>query len=308
MFAPIRPISVLYLKLRKLLWEAEFIPLVGSNKLLPEAELIPFVGTNKLLQGEQHISFQGSLELFLHMKLSSVMANNPLYRHSLKSQIKVEIYHWLCQQICRLQERTHTRCEKYDPFTQFSKAVRSKSKCMFYHWLIHFVELSESNTSVNIATQALSCENAKLKLQHTSMRSTVRPISRTAKVVKRKRNEREPSRINVKEMLALLRKRSVRKKVKSFLCSSFPKTSKLVDISKNFKTWLVIYTERTDTFFSKYFCNAVKKEKYRRGHCCKNRWSKRSLALYLSSHCKSKCPSSKSGTRTSGVQRKCQIF
>ena len=88
------------------------------------------------------------------------------------------------KQICRLQERTSTRCEKYDPFTQFSKAVRSKSKCMFYHWPIHFVELSESsNISANIATSALSCENARLKLQRTSVRSTVWPISRNAKVV-----------------------------------------------------------------------------------------------------------------------------
>ena len=144
-----------------------------------------------------------------------------------------------CKQICRLQERTCTRCEKYDPFTKCSKAVRSKNKFMFYQWPIHFVELSESNTSVNIATQALSCENAKLKLQSTSVsfsvRSTVRPISRTAKVVKRKRNDREPSRINVRNVLPLLRKRSMRKKVKVFLRSSFPKTSKLVDISKNFK-------------------------------------------------------------------------
>ena len=43
----------------KLLWEAEFITLVGSNKLLREAELISLVGTDKLFREEQHIPFRG---------------------------------------------------------------------------------------------------------------------------------------------------------------------------------------------------------------------------------------------------------
>ena len=149
----------------KLLREAELIPLVGINKLLREAELIPLVGTNKLLREEQHISFQGRLELFLETKLSSVMANKepfvpPLAKISDQGR-NLPLASSTCKQICRLQERKRTRCEKYDPFTQFSKTVRSKSKCMFYHWPIHFMELNESNTSVIIATctQNVSCEN-----------------------------------------------------------------------------------------------------------------------------------------------------
>ena len=89
MFAPMSQFEV-----TKILREAEFISLVGNNKLPREAELIPLVGTNKLLREEEHISFQGGLELFLETKLSS---DNPLYLHSLKSQMKVGIYRWLCQ-------------------------------------------------------------------------------------------------------------------------------------------------------------------------------------------------------------------
>lgn len=70
------------------------------------------------------------------------------------------------------------------------------------------------------------------------------------KANRRRRRDREPSRIPVKKILNGLKKKTLRKGIQTFVRQHFPRTSFISKLCKDYKTWNLWYN--TDKFYSKY--------------------------------------------------------
>ena len=82
----------------------------------------------------------------------------------------------------------------------------------------------------------------------------------------RRKRDWEPSRIPVKRILNVLRKKKNRKKVQLFVRKTIPNSSFITCLSQNYKTWQLRYN--SDNFYSKYACNMkVQKSITRQKHC-----------------------------------------
>ena len=91
---------------------------------------------------------------------------------------------------------------------------------------------------------------------------------------RRRKRDREPSRIPLKRILKVLNKKKYRKKVQLFVRQSIPKSSFITNLSQNHKIWQLWYNR--DTFYSKYAFNMkTHKCKMRQKHCscCNNKSS-----------------------------------
>ena len=83
---------------------------------------------------------------------------------------------------------------------------------------------------------------------------------------RRRKRDREPSRIPLKRILKVLNKKKYRKKVQLFVRQSIPKSSFITNLSQNHKIWQLWYNR--DTFYSKYAFNMkTHKCKMRQKHC-----------------------------------------
>ena len=83
---------------------------------------------------------------------------------------------------------------------------------------------------------------------------------------RRRKRDREPSRIPLKRILKVLNKKKFRKKVQLFVRQSIPKSSFITNLSENHKMWRLWYNR--DTFYSKYAFNMkTQKCKMRQKHC-----------------------------------------
>ena len=83
---------------------------------------------------------------------------------------------------------------------------------------------------------------------------------------RRRKRDREPSRIPLKRILKVLNKKKFRKKVQLFVRQSIPKTSFITNLSENHKIWRLWYNR--DTFYSKYAFNMnTQKCNMRQKHC-----------------------------------------
>ena len=83
---------------------------------------------------------------------------------------------------------------------------------------------------------------------------------------RRRKRDREPSRIPLKRILKVLNKKKYRKKVQLFVRQSIPKSSFITNLSQNHKIWRLWYNR--DTFYSKYAFNMkTQKCKMRQKHC-----------------------------------------
>ena len=83
---------------------------------------------------------------------------------------------------------------------------------------------------------------------------------------RRRKRDREPSRIPLKRILKVLNKTKYRKKVQLFVRQSIPKSSFITNLSQNHKIWQLWYNR--DTFYSKYAFNMkTQKCKMRQKHC-----------------------------------------
>ena len=67
---------------------------------------------------------------------------------------------------------------------------------------------------------------------------------------RRRKRDREPSRIPLKRILKVLNKKKYRKKVQPFVRQSIPKSSFITNLSQHHKIWQLWYNR--DTFYSKY--------------------------------------------------------
>ena len=83
---------------------------------------------------------------------------------------------------------------------------------------------------------------------------------------RRRKRDREPSRIPLKRILKVLNKKKFRKKVQLFVRQSIPKSSFITNLSENHKIWRLWYNR--DTFYSKYAFNMkTQKCNMRQKHC-----------------------------------------
>ena len=105
------------------------------------------------------------------------------------------------------------------------------------------------------------CENS---LQCSS--SFKKGVALKERLNRRRKRDREPSRIPVKRILNVLRKKKNRKKVQLFVRKTIPDSSFITCLSQNYKTWQLRYN--SNNFYSKYACNMkVQKSTTRRKHC-----------------------------------------
>ena len=108
----------------------------------------------------------------------------------------------------------------------------------------------------NYAEYVDFCDPCNANLNETpkhvyTCRSTSREILRHSKL--RRRREREPSRIPVRKIMQLMKRRKLRQKVKRVFRKSTPESSRLNSIASHYKLWYVNYLRRSDCFFSKFF-------------------------------------------------------
>ena len=105
------------------------------------------------------------------------------------------------------------------------------------------------------------CENS---LQCSS--SFKRGVALKERLNRRRKRDREPSRIPVKRILNVLRNKKNRKKVQLFVRRTIPNSSFITCVSQNYKTWQLRYN--SDNFYSKYAFNMkVQKSTTRQRHC-----------------------------------------
>ena len=84
---------------------------------------------------------------------------------------------------------------------------------------------------------------------------------------KKRKREREPSRIPLKSILKATKKNKDRKKVKLFVRKSIPNSSFITNLCRDYKTLRL--WRRGDNFYSKYAVNMkAQKQKLRQEHCC----------------------------------------
>ena len=81
-------------------------------------------------------------------------------------------------------------------------------------------------------------------------RNTCR-YSKIAKRIKRRR-EREPSRLSVRNILRSMKKRKARCKLKIIVRKSTPKSSRLYSLATDYKFWYVRYLNKSCCFFSNF--------------------------------------------------------
>lgn len=82
-------------------------------------------------------------------------------------------------------------------------------------------------------------------------RSTSREIPKHSKL--RRRREREPSRIPVRKIIQLMKRRKLRQKLKCIFRKSNPESSSMNSKASHYKLWYVNYLHRSDCVFSKFF-------------------------------------------------------
>ena len=101
----------------------------------------------------------------------------------------------------------------------------------------------------------------------TVYRLTARKLCKQSKINRHMHSRnREPSRIPVKRVIQTMRKRKLRKKLKSIIRKSIPTSSKLFHLITNYKLWYTDYIHRNlYSFYTTYFRSQL-------SCACKNYW------------------------------------
>ena len=68
-----------------------------------------------------------------------------------------------------------------------------------------------------------------------------------------KSSSREPSRINLKNILKAVKKRMIRRTLKLTVRNLSPPSSRLRSIAANYKTYYIMHKYRNDSFFTKFY-------------------------------------------------------
>ena len=114
------------------------------------------------------------------------------------------------------------------------------------------VETFSKYVSLNVDLEPVSKLNVRLNLSESpKLRLTIRNIGKWPKGKQRSR-EREPSRVPVKKVLQIMKRRKLREKLR-YLRLFTPSSSSLNSLAANFKLWYVNYIYRSNCFFSRYF-------------------------------------------------------
>ena len=114
------------------------------------------------------------------------------------------------------------------------------------------VETFSKYVSLNVELAPVSKLNVRLNLSESpKLRLTIRNIGKWPKG-KQCSREREPSRVPVKKVLQIM-KRKLREKLKRYLKLFTPSSSSLNSLAADFKLWYVNYIYRSNCFFSRYF-------------------------------------------------------
>ena len=115
------------------------------------------------------------------------------------------------------------------------------------------VETFSKYVSLNVKLEPVSKLNVRLNLSESpKLRLTIRNIGKWPKGKQRSR-KREPSRVPVKKVLQIMKRRKLREKLKRYLRLFTPSSSSLNSLAANFKLWYVNYIYRSNCFFSRYF-------------------------------------------------------
>ena len=115
------------------------------------------------------------------------------------------------------------------------------------------VETFSEYVSLNVDLEPVSKLNVRLNLSESpKLRLTIRNIGKWPKGKQRSR-EREPSRVPVKKVLQIMKRRKLREKLKRYLRLFTPSSASLNSLAANFKLWYVNYIYRSNCFFSRYF-------------------------------------------------------
>ena len=115
------------------------------------------------------------------------------------------------------------------------------------------VETFSEYVSLNVDLEPVSKLNVRLNLSESpKLRLTIRNIGKWPKGKQRSR-EREPSRVPVKKVLQIMKRRKLREKLKRYLRLFTTSSSSLNSLAANFKLWYVNYIYRSNCFFSRYF-------------------------------------------------------
>ena len=135
----------------------------------------------------------------------------------------------------------------------------SEWKEWFYE-LKHESEEKKSCLNERACTLGKSCISPQNDKQTVTIRLTVRCKCR-ARNYKRRSRSREPSRIQVKKYVQILRKRKHRRKVKKIVKKSIPPSSHTYWFVVNFKVWYLLYMHRREYFFKNTLLRDRKKVK-----------------------------------------------
>ena len=115
------------------------------------------------------------------------------------------------------------------------------------------VETFSKYVSLNVELESVSKLNVRSNFSESpKLRLTIRIIGKWPKGKQRSR-EREPSRVPVKNVLQIMKRRKLREKMKRYLRLFTPSSSSLNGLAANFKLWYVNYIYRSNCFFSGYF-------------------------------------------------------
>ena len=103
------------------------------------------------------------------------------------------------------------------------------------------VETFSKYVSLNVKLEPVSKLNVRLNLSESpKLRLTIRNIGKWPKGKQRSR-EREPSRVPVKKVLQIMKRRKLREKLKRYLRLFTPCSSSLNSLAANLKLWYVNY-------------------------------------------------------------------
>ena len=118
---------------------------------------------------------------------------------------------------------------------------------------------SDSNPFENYAkadfTKSFRSSMTSIYAQHSlDLRLSARDRNRYSKIAKRikRRREREPSRLLVRNILRSMKKRKARCKLKIIVRKSTPKSSRLYSLATDYKFWYVRYLNKSCCFFSNF--------------------------------------------------------
>ena len=118
---------------------------------------------------------------------------------------------------------------------------------------------SDSNPFENYAkadfTKSFRSSMTSIYAQHSlGLRLSARDRNRYSKIARRikRRREREPSRLSVRNILRSMKKRKARCKLKIIVRKSTPKSSRLYSLATDYKFWYVRYLNKSCCFFSNF--------------------------------------------------------